>query len=63
MTDKIDLLIAEDSRIQAKMLRRKLESAGYSVRWAENGQVALEMTRERAPALIISDIDMPKMNG
>ena len=63
MTDKIDLLIAEDSRIQAKMLRRKLESAGYSVRWAENGQIALEMTRERAPALIISDIEMPKMNG
>ena len=29
------LLIAEDSRIQAKMLRKKLEAAGYSVRWAE----------------------------
>jgi phosphoserine phosphatase RsbU/P len=63
MTEKIDVLIAEDSRIQAKMLRKKLETAGYGVRCAENGQIALEMTREQRPALIISDIEMPKMTG
>ena len=63
MSEKIEVLIAEDSRIQAKMLRRKLETAGYSVRWAENGKLGLEMTRELRPAIIISDIEMPEMTG
>ena len=63
MTDKIDILIAEDSRLQAKMLKKKLEEAGYAVRWAENGKIALEMTRAQRPALIISDIEMPEMTG
>ena len=63
MTDKIDVLIAEDSRIQAKMLKKKLEQAGYAVRWAENGKIALDMTREQRPTLIVSDIEMPEMSG
>ena len=63
MPDKIDVLIAEDSRIQAKMLKKKLEQAGYAVRWAENGKIALEMTREQRPTLIVSDIEMPEMSG
>ena len=63
MSENIEILIAEDSRIQAKMLRRKLETAGYSVRWAENGKLGLEMTRELRPAIIISDIEMPEMTG
>lgn len=63
MTEKIEVLIAEDSRIQAKMLSKKLETAGYTVRWAENGKLGLEMTRQQRPAIIISDIEMPEMNG
>jgi sigma-B regulation protein RsbU (phosphoserine phosphatase) len=63
MTDKIDILIAEDSRLQARMLKKKLEQAGYAVRWAENGKTALEMTRQQRPTLIISDIEMPEMSG
>ncbi len=63
MTDKIDVLIAEDSRLQARMLHKKLEQAGYAVRWAENGKIALEMTRQQRPTLIISDIEMPEMSG
>lgn len=63
MTEKIQVLIAEDSRIQAKMLRKKLEAAGYAVRWAENGKLGLEMTKQQRPALIISDIEMPEMTG
>ena len=63
MTEKIEVLIAEDSRIQAKMLRKKLEAAGYTVRWAENGKLGIEMTKEQRPAIIISDIEMPEMTG
>ncbi|HBV64341.1 MAG TPA: hypothetical protein DEF45_15120 [Rhodopirellula sp.] len=63
MTEKIEVLIAEDSRIQAKMLRKKLEAAGYAVRWAENGKLGIEMTKEQRPGIIISDIEMPEMTG
>lgn len=57
------LLIVEDSRIQAKILYDKLVAAGYEVRAAENGQVGLDLIRERRPTLVISDIEMPKMTG
>ena len=63
MTQPTELLIAEDSRIQAKMLKLKLEAAGYAVRHAKNGKEALQMTREKRPDLIVSDIEMPEMDG
>ncbi len=62
-TEDVSILIAEDSRIQAAMLHEKLTKAGYEVHIAENGATALEMLRKQRPTLIISDIEMPKMNG
>ncbi len=63
MTDKVSVLIAEDSRIQAKMLEKKLLEAGYQVRVAEDGSKALELIRQQRPHLVISDIEMPNMTG
>ncbi|MFA6032418.1 MAG: diguanylate cyclase [Myxococcota bacterium] len=57
------ILIVEDSRTQAALLRNLLEENGYDVLVAENGRVGLEKTRERPPALVISDVNMPEMNG
>ena len=59
----VDVLIAEDSRIQAKMLQRRLTEAGHSVRWGETGADALALARERRPDIIVSDIEMPVMTG
>jgi sigma-B regulation protein RsbU (phosphoserine phosphatase) len=59
----IDVLIAEDSRIQAKMLLKRLTDAGHTVRWAENGAEALALARDRRPDIIVSDIEMPVMTG
>ena len=59
----VDVLIAEDSRIQAKMLEKRLQDAGHTVRWAIDGAKALEMVGQRRPEIIISDIEMPEMNG
>ncbi len=56
-------MIAEDSRIQARMLQKRLESAGFDVRHGEDGVLALKLIREDPPDLIISDIEMPNMNG
>jgi sigma-B regulation protein RsbU (phosphoserine phosphatase) len=59
----VDVVIAEDSRIQAKMLQRRLVEAGHTVRWGETGADALALARERRPDIIISDIEMPVMTG
>lgn len=56
-------LIAEDSRIQAKILEHRLIQAGYTVHVAQDGAAALELARRQKPDVIISDIEMPKMNG
>ena len=50
----VDVLVAEDSRMQAKLLLKRLTAAGHVARWAENGADALTMARERRPDIIIS---------
>src|SRR5262245_31347850 len=56
-------LIAEDSRIQARILENRLTQAGYVVHVAGDGAQALELARRHRPQVIISDIEMPRMNG
>lgn len=64
MTDSIThVLIAEDNRLQAKVLQDRLVKAGYQVRWATNGRLAFEMAQQERPDIIVSDIEMPEMNG
>ncbi|MEK6210803.1 MAG: response regulator, partial [Pseudomonadota bacterium] len=57
------ILIAEDSPTQAQRLRHILEQQGYEVGVAANGRLALEMAPQFRPALIISDVVMPEMDG
>lgn len=58
-----DILIVEDSITQAVRLEMLLEEYGFFSRHAKNGQQAIEMVREEAPDLILSDITMPVMDG
>ncbi|MBX3009987.1 MAG: response regulator [Caldilineaceae bacterium] len=60
---EISILIAEDSLTQAQRLRYLLETQGYQVRVAANGQQALAAARQQPPTLILSDIVMPEMDG
>ncbi|MFH0967784.1 MAG: response regulator, partial [Methanobacteriota archaeon] len=57
------LLVVEDSRTQAEYLRHILENEGYRVVLAANGLEALEQIRIDHPALVLSDIIMPGMDG
>ncbi len=59
----VDVVIAEDSRIQSRILQKRLLEAGYEVRAAPDGAQALELIKQKAPTVIISDIEMPEMNG
>jgi diguanylate cyclase (GGDEF)-like protein/PAS domain S-box-containing protein len=60
---KVEILIAEDSPTQLAQLRYLLEENGYAVRAAGDGAQALAMARQQRPALIISDIVMPELDG
>ncbi len=58
-----NILIVEDSSIQAEMLRRVLVAANYEVSIGRNGAEGLSMAQSRRPDLIISDVTMPIMDG
>ncbi|MDP2759215.1 MAG: response regulator [Sideroxyarcus sp.] len=59
----VGILIAEDSRTQAEQLAFLLEQHGYQVTVAANGKLALQAAQAKNPALIISDVVMPEMDG
>jgi two-component system, sensor histidine kinase and response regulator len=59
----LEILIAEDSRTQALRLEHILQQQGYEVTVAANGRIALDAARQRKPALVISDVVMPEMDG
>ena len=57
------ILIAEDSPTQAHRLMHILQQHGYQASAASNGREALEMAERLQPALIISDVVMPEIDG
>ncbi len=57
------ILIVEDSAIQRELLRRTLVQAGYEVVLARDGIEGLSLAQSHKPALIVSDIAMPGMDG
>ena len=61
--DPETILIAEDSATQALRLQNTLERHGFSVISAANGQRAIEAFAMCEPVLVISDIQMPVMDG
>jgi DNA-binding response OmpR family regulator len=57
------ILVVEDIPNIRELLTVTLRFKGYPVITATNGEDALEVIRENRPALIITDILMPKMDG
>ncbi len=57
------ILIAEDSPTQREMLRYMLENNAFSVEAATNGHHALTLLERIRPVAVITDIDMPEMDG
>lgn len=53
------VLIVEDDRAIARLLRDNLEYEGFSVEWAANGQEALEKAHIHAPELVLLDLMLP----
>ncbi len=56
-------LLVDDLRMIRKISRRIVESIGYSVVEAENGEEGLARCRAAMPDLVITDWNMPVMSG
>lgn len=57
------ILIVDDSITILRMVEAALAKTGFQVLIARNGEEALEILKSNQPDIIISDLDMPKMNG
>jgi two-component system chemotaxis sensor kinase CheA len=57
------ILVVDDSPTTRTILRNVLANAGYSVRTAADGVDALERLRYQPVDLVVTDVQMPRMNG
>ncbi len=64
MKSSFAILIVDDSATLRTMIRKALEQGGFThLLEAEDGKAALDKLMEHRVDLIISDINMPKVNG
>jgi two-component system chemotaxis response regulator CheY len=57
------IMTVDDSTSMRQMVKATLLSAGYQVVEAADGQEALEYARENPVDLVITDVNMPRMDG
>ena len=57
------VVVADDSISVRKFVGRILEKAGYSVKLASDGMEAAELIAQVGCHLLVTDIEMPRMNG
>lgn len=57
------ILAVDDSPSMRMLLKASLTAQGYHIESAEDGVHGLERLAELTPDLIITDINMPRMNG
>jgi diguanylate cyclase (GGDEF)-like protein len=57
------VLVTDDDPFIARLLEIELRAAGYDVRVASDGEMALGIAREWTPELVLADVMMPNMDG
>src|SRR5437762_9844158 len=57
------VLVAEDDRRHAEILRRYLESDGYRATVVHDGRAALDQVRREHPDLLLLDVMLPALDG
>jgi two-component system, OmpR family, KDP operon response regulator KdpE len=63
MQTRPHILVVDDESQITRVLRTTLSAQGYEIRVANDGETALEMVKDFAPDLVITDLAMPNMNG
>ncbi len=59
----VSVLIVEDNAVNARLLGEILKAGGHRFRVAADGNDGLRIAREWLPALVITDLQMPGMDG
>jgi DNA-binding response OmpR family regulator len=60
---KIKVLLAEDEASLGMIVKESLETRGFTVFHAENGEEALEVYQQEKPDILVLDVMMPKKDG
>ncbi len=55
--------VTDDERHITIAIRLKLQKAGFDVETSDNGEAALAAIQENQPAMLITDYQMPRMDG
>src|SRR3981081_900516 len=63
MEQKQRIVVAHEEPQLTRVLRRSLTTHGYDVRVAGDGEFALQTFRDWPPALVITDLAMPNVDG
>lgn len=63
MGESKKVLVVDDNRTLMKWMDKKLSAEGYTVLTAGNGKEGLDIASRELPDLIVSDVDMPVMDG
>lgn len=57
------ILIVDDERLNRQMIATLLRGPSYTLLEAEDGEVALRLTKKHKPHIVLLDIMMPNMDG
>jgi chemosensory pili system protein ChpA (sensor histidine kinase/response regulator) len=57
------VLVVDDALSVRRSMEQLLEDAGYDVVTAADGFLALEVVRSKTPAIVLTDLEMPNLNG
>ncbi|PAA20040.1 hybrid sensor histidine kinase/response regulator [Pseudomonas fragi] len=60
---ELNVLVAEDNPVNQEILREQLEALGARVTLADDGQQALSRWKEASFDLLITDVNMPRLDG
>ena len=61
--ERTPILVVDDAWSVRRSMQQLLEDAGYEVAIAADGYDALDRLRAKTPALVITDLEMPNLNG
>lgn len=63
MAEHCKILVVDDEPQITRVLRTSLSAQRYDVRVANEGEAALEIMKDWSPDLVITDLNMPRMDG
>ena len=63
MSETINILLAEDERTLAMIIKDTLDGQGFHVTVADDGEQALRLFDDHRPDVLVADVMMPRMDG